>query len=177
MQKRIESLPEPAADFIYSTEMGALAKQIADKHHLHIDQMSLLEAEAGELMLGLTEPQEFVPNLIDSLSVDKAKAEVVAKDINDELMLKIRGMMGSPKPPVSPSMPSVVPPIVPAPAPKPPTPAPQAATPARPQTPPATPAPAAVKPTAPTPVMPSPNSTPKTAASNLAAADAMLSEK
>lgn len=96
IQKRIDQLSEEAADFLYSPEMGALVKQIADTHKLHIDQMSLLEAEVGELMLGLTEPLEFVPNLMSTLRIDKDTADAVAKDVNDQLMQKMRGLMGAP---------------------------------------------------------------------------------
>ncbi len=96
IQKRIDQLSEEAADFLYSPDMGVLVKHISDAHKLHIDQMSLLEAEVGELMLGLTEPMEFVPNLMDTLHIDKETADAVAKDVNDQLMQKMRGLMGAP---------------------------------------------------------------------------------
>ncbi len=109
VQKRIDMLSEEAADFLYSTEMGIMVKQIADKHKLHIDQMALLEAEVGELMLGLTEPQEFVPNLVSTLSVSEETAQAVAKQINDEVMSKMRHLMGAPGPSSSTPPTSVVP--------------------------------------------------------------------
>lgn len=96
IQKRIDQLSEEAADFLYSPEMGVLVKQIADAHKLHIDQMTLLEAEVGELMLGLTESLEFVPNLIETLHIDKETADTIAKEVNEQLMQKMRGLMGAP---------------------------------------------------------------------------------
>jgi len=157
INKRIAALPEAAADFLYSAEMGGIVKQIADKHHLHIDQMSLLEAEAGELILGLTETQEFVPNLMDSLQTDKETAEAVARDINEQLISKIRAGMGHPTSTPTPSvvMPSTPKPAVPEPKPMPAS----------------TPMAAPTPPTLPT-LAPKP-----TIAPDLMAADTMLAEK
>lgn len=98
IQRRIDSLTPAAADFLYSSEMGALVKQISDKYELHIDKMALLEAEIGELMLGLTEPKDFVPNITASLQVTPDAANAIAKDVNDNLMLKMRQLMGAPGP-------------------------------------------------------------------------------
>ncbi len=164
IQKRIDSLSEEAADFLYSPEMGLMVKQIADRHKLHIDQMSLLDAEVGELMLGLTEPLEFVPNMKETLQIDEATAQAIAKEINDQVMMKMRGLMGAPsqQPAATAPTPSVVMPSSPKPV------APPIATPAAPIIPkPVVPAPIAAPVTAPKPA-PAPN---------LMAAEAMLSEK
>lgn len=96
IQKRIDSLPEAVADLLYSPEMASIVREVADKHKLHIDQAGLLEAEVGELMLGLTEPQDFSTYLAQTLRIDRAKAEGLAGDINKELMSKVRALMGQP---------------------------------------------------------------------------------
>ncbi len=161
VQKRIEALPEAAGDFLYSADMGALIKLICDKHKLHIDQMALLEAETGELMLGLTEPQEFVPNMMATLQIDNEKAQAIAKEINDQVMMKMRHLMGAPTPgpdPVVPT-PSVVMPSSPKPVVAPAS------------------APILAKPAAPAPLNVPPIMPKPTAAPNLMAAEAMLSEK
>lgn len=182
VQKRISQLSDAAADFLYSPEMGALVKKVADKHQLHIDQMALLEAEVGELMLGLTEPQDFVPYMVETLNVSKDVADAIAKDVNDELMLKMRGLMGAPSQAAAPA---------PAPAPKPASPEPvrPAASPSvvMPSSKP-TPAPAPTPVPVPTPIAPpapppapAPTSAPMAPAPkpapDLAAADAMLADK
>lgn len=174
----MEALPEAAADFLYSSEMGAVVKAIADKHSLHIDQMGLLEAETGQLILGLTEPQDFAPYITESLKVSSEQATAIAKDVQEQIMGKIRASMGqpgaasSPAPsmPVASSAPSVV---MPSSSPKPVVPAaPIASTPAPLRTPPA-PAPAPS-----TTVMSTSTPAPQAAATpTLAKADAILSEK
>lgn len=176
VQKRISQLSDAAADFLYSPEMGALVKKVADKHSLHIDQMALLESEVGELMLGLTEPQDFVPYMVETLGVQKDVADAIAKDVNDELMLKMRGLMGAPSQAAAPA---------PAPAPKPASPEPVtvAVSPSvvMPSSKPAPSAPAAALPT---PIPPAPVAAPapapippKPPVPDLAAADAMLANK
>lgn len=94
--KRMEALPEVAADFLYSSEMSGIIKGIADKHALHIDQMGLLEAEAGQLILGLTEPQDFAPYITESLKINGEQAAAIAKDVSEQIMSKIRTSMGQP---------------------------------------------------------------------------------
>lgn len=191
IERRMDALPEAAADFLYSSEMNGIIKSIADKHALHIDQMGLLGAEAGQLILGLTEPQDFALYIAESLNIGADKAATIAKDVNDQLMSKIRASMGHPSsagPESKPSAPSFAPstpmpaaassspsvvmpsssafPASTAPAPKAPsnTPSPVPA---------AAPAPSAPAPaTAPAPAPRSPAPAP-----NLGAADAILTEK
>src|SRR5438105_8916812 len=183
VEKRIESLPEAAGDYLYSAEMAQEVKQISDKNHLHIDQMSLLEAEVGELILGLTDTQEFVPNLMDTLRIDKEKAGAVAKDVNDQIISKIRRSMGSPGAPIAPRpafqpvsqtkpapAPSVVMPS--SPAPKPAAPAPAVKAPVIAPAPMPGSTPPVAKPA--TAAMPAPKPAP---APDLSAADAMLGAK
>lgn len=164
IQKRIDQLSEEAADFLYSPEMGVLVKQIADAHKLHIDQMTLLEAEVGELMLGLTESLEFVPNLIETLHIDKETADTIAKEVNEQLMQKMRGLMGAPSAQATQTHTSPQASSVMMPSSKPVIPTPVAAAPA-PQAAPAPKAPVAAPTTAPKP-------TPE-----LGAIDSMLSQK
>ncbi len=112
IERRMDALPEAAADFLYSSEMNGIIKSIADKHALHIDQMGLLGAEAGQLILGLTEPQDFAPYIAESLNIGADKAATIAKDVNDQLMSKIRASMGHPSsagPESKPSAPSFAP--------------------------------------------------------------------
>ncbi len=167
--KRMAALPEAAAEFLYSAEMAGMIKLIAEKHHLHIDQMSLLEAETGELILGLVGTQEFVPNLIESLHIDAASAEAVAKEINEQVLSKIRTDMGRPNVVPAPASSAPATPIIPAPSVVMPSSPKPTVFPNR--EPVATPVAAPATPSASTSV-PKPTVTP-----NLGAADAILSEK
>lgn len=73
--------------------MDSIIRQIGAKHTLHIDQMGVLEAEAVDVMIGFTKPNDFVTHVAEVLQIDQAKAGAVARDVNDMLFLKIRDSM------------------------------------------------------------------------------------
>ncbi len=101
IQKKIDALPPDIRQFIYSSEMESILRQIGTKHQLHIDQIGALETETAAVMIGLSKADEFVQNLTDSLNIDEAKSKVIADDINQQLFLKIReSMKNTPKIPV-----------------------------------------------------------------------------
>jgi len=93
VQARLDSLPEDIKKSIYSADMAASIQRIGTKNQLHIDQVALLEAEAGEVMLGFTESTEFVPNLMKTLDIDRTKAATIAQDVSEQLFAKIRESM------------------------------------------------------------------------------------
>lgn len=120
VEARLNSLPEDIRTLVYSADMDAVIQKIGSSYQLHIDQLPLLEAEVGEVMLGFVSAQEFVSNLEKTLEIDSSKAEQITKDINDQLFVKIRESMkklygqGSSPAPAAPA-PSAAP-VVPAPA-------------------------------------------------------------
>ena len=93
IQKRLDSLPPDIKNLLYSLDFDVLVQQVSAKNRLHIDQMALLAAETNEVMTGFSDPKDFESNLVESLQVDRAKAEAVAKDINEQLFVKIRESM------------------------------------------------------------------------------------
>ncbi len=88
MAKRVEALPEEVQDLLYSPEMYTAVKQVSSKNQLHIDQMDLLETETAQVLLGLTETAQFPKMLVQSLKIDSAQAELIAKDIDSALFSK-----------------------------------------------------------------------------------------
>lgn len=93
IQKKIETLPPDIQALVYSADMHKTLIDIANKHHLHIDQVGKLETEAAAVMIGLTNQNSFVSELADALDLDTTKAEELVRDINDQLFLKIRESM------------------------------------------------------------------------------------
>jgi hypothetical protein len=173
VEARFDSLPQEIKTVLYSTEMATIIKQVGEKHRLHVDQIGLLEAETGDVMLGFTDTKDYPGMLAKSLSVGPLQAEAIANDINDRLFEKIRGIMkkvyeeGSKPAPITSASeptpaPSKLPPLEPRAAPPPATPAP-----------PITPVPAPI-PTPPPPVPPKPPVPPP---QNMAQAQTMLSQK
>lgn len=106
--KKLNSLPEEARDYIYTPKMRDILMKIGEKHHLHLDQLGILETETGLAMLGFIEPQDYEKALVDIVHLEKSIAEAVAKDINEMLFIKIReGMKKSyeaQKAPLAPQM-------------------------------------------------------------------------
>jgi hypothetical protein len=92
-QKRFAALPKDVQDFMDSPEMLNLVKGIAEKNHLHIDQLGLLEAEVSATMMGFTEPADFERMLVKNLAIAAPQAQSIAKDINDGVFIKIRESM------------------------------------------------------------------------------------
>lgn len=92
-EERFEKLPSEVKELLYSPQMRIIIKKIGDKNQLHIDQLGLLEAETGAAMLGFTETADLPQTLAESLRIEKIKADMIAKDIDDLLFSKIRDAM------------------------------------------------------------------------------------
>lgn len=126
-QKRYDSLPLEVKALLYSPQMHATIEELGKKHQLHIDQLGLLEVETGAVMLGFTEMQDFQTVLMESLQVDRTKADAVAQDVSERLFTKIRDAMKQSyekresaaeipvPPPIKPAPPVSVPPSAPKP--------------------------------------------------------------
>ncbi len=93
--KRLEKLPPEVRPFIYSKEMRDILTNIGDKHKLHLDQLGNLETETVAVMLGFTEPQDFAELLVENARLTKQEAEAVVNDVNELILVKIRGSMKS----------------------------------------------------------------------------------
>ena len=89
IQKKFDSLPSDIQSLVYGADLLTLIKRVGEKYKLHVDQIGILETETADIMTGFSKPDEFVKNLMSSLSVDKTQADNIAKDINEGLFLKI----------------------------------------------------------------------------------------
>jgi|GEM_PF-3403182 hypothetical protein len=93
IKKKFASLPSDIKTLVYSADMLTVLKQVAEKYHLHIDKIEILEGETADVMTGFSAPNKFVDNLVENLGIDKTKAEGIAKDIDEMLFSKIRDAM------------------------------------------------------------------------------------
>ena len=92
-QARYYKLPQEVQDFLYSYEMLSTIKEIGQKNGLHIDQVGLLQVETNAVLLGFTEAQDFSSQLAENLHLEKPRADMVAKDVNEKILVKIRETM------------------------------------------------------------------------------------
>ncbi len=91
--EKVASLPKSVQDYIFSPEMEAALQHVGQKHQLHIDKLGLLETEVVDVMIGATEPENFVPYMVDTLEIDQQQANAIAQDVNTELFEKVRAYM------------------------------------------------------------------------------------
>lgn len=88
--ERFEQLPENVQEAIIAVETAKIVSNIGNKYALHIDQTGELADEIGLMMLGLTRPNEFVTHVIARIGLDRAVAEAIAREVNEQIFLKIR---------------------------------------------------------------------------------------
>ncbi|PIR47079.1 MAG: hypothetical protein COV07_00865 [Candidatus Vogelbacteria bacterium CG10_big_fil_rev_8_21_14_0_10_45_14] len=85
-----QRLPRAVGDIVSSVDTASTVMKIGEKNGLHLDQIGKLADEIGYLIVGLTKKDEFVKYLKSELGVDDAKATAVAKDVNEEILEKVR---------------------------------------------------------------------------------------
>lgn len=73
-----------------SVDSAEKIRAIGEKYHLAIDKMGEMADETGLVMLGLTSPREFIPNLAARLNVDKEMARKIAEEINGQVFVRVR---------------------------------------------------------------------------------------
>ncbi len=93
MQEQFSKLPTELQAALKSPQLHEKIRIIGSKHQLHIDQMGKLEDEVVMFMMGFTEPEEFMSQLVNDLSVSTTTAGDIAVDIGKEIMVPIRGSM------------------------------------------------------------------------------------
>lgn len=90
VEERLAALPADVRELVYSADMSSILQDIQKKHGLHIDQIELMEAETSAVMIGLSEPEQFVENLANSLDIDQQKSAAIVADINAMIFVKVR---------------------------------------------------------------------------------------
>lgn len=119
IKAKFDSLPQDIKALVYSSDMFNVVKDLGSKYQLHIDKLAILEDLVADVLTGFTKPDDFVKALQTDLEIDEARASAIAKDVNDQLFVKIRESMkrlyGQPAAPAS-AVGSVSAPVVPVPA-------------------------------------------------------------
>ena len=90
LSEKIEKLPEDVKEAIFGVETSQTLQEIGKKHTLHVDKLGELVNEVGLVMVGITHPKDFIPNLVKRLQVDQLTARNIAEDINKQIFQKVR---------------------------------------------------------------------------------------
>lgn len=98
VERRFQALPQDVQQAIYSANTNSALLAIGQKHQLHIDQLSTLEAQILFFVVGLIEPADFAKKLENRLGVNEETAKKISQDVDSEITGKIRASLK--KPPV-----------------------------------------------------------------------------
>lgn len=88
--KKYKELPPDVRDAIFGVDSTKVIEEIGAKYKLTIDKIGDLSSEIRVLMIGATEPKDFMPNISRRLGVDKKIAHDITAEVNDRIFSKIR---------------------------------------------------------------------------------------
>lgn len=86
----VKDLPVEIQKIVNFSYLGPRVEKIGKEHFLHIDQVGELYATTEMVMLGLLHPNNFVTSIKKRLEVSQGVAEMVARDVNNQIFLAIR---------------------------------------------------------------------------------------
>jgi hypothetical protein len=93
LQEQYAKLPKQLQDAIQSAHVHEQIAAIASANKLHIDQIGEFENEVMMLMMGFTDPIEFVAELQKTLNLSADAALKIATETNTQILLPIRESM------------------------------------------------------------------------------------
>ena len=92
--------------FISSGALSKFVEQTQDKYKLHIDVAGRLSDEITMLMVGITDPKEFIQNLAKEALVPEASLSLIVAEINQKIFVPLREeMRKGPQPQAAPPSP------------------------------------------------------------------------
>lgn len=116
----LEHLPAPVRAFVKSQERTDIALALSQKYRLHADQAGVFEQSFLYMLLGVSDPKEFVADLREAGISEEAVAGL-ANDLNEQVFKPLRreeeqvAAPAAPPPPPPPSAPAPPPPPPPPP--------------------------------------------------------------
>lgn len=88
--EKYKELPPDVRDAIFGVDSTRTIEEIGKKYKLTIDKLGDLSNEIRVLMLGITEPKDFISNISRRLGVDKKMAHDITAEVNEKIFSKIR---------------------------------------------------------------------------------------
>ncbi len=89
-KEHIAKLHPAVLEAIKESNWGEALHGIGKKFNLHVDEMGGLENETLFVMIGISEPEEFIGNIMKNVGFEQAKATDVAREINLHIFIPIR---------------------------------------------------------------------------------------
>ena len=106
VQEKFDQAPEKIQNIVLSVETSDALYEIEKKYDIYKEENNLrvLPKETTDVLIGLTHPKDFVPNLEKSFSIPKEKAREIAKEVNEkifslvkDLLIEIHGLKKTPQ--------------------------------------------------------------------------------
>ena len=88
--EQYKRLPQDLKEAIDMLDPAGILGEIGQKYVLHNDQIGILADQTAMVIIGFVRPENFVTNLIARLGLDRAVAEGIAREVNEQIFLKIR---------------------------------------------------------------------------------------
>ena len=92
---QLAKLPKDLQEIILATETADKIRAIGQKYQLHIDQMGALDEEINNVLFGISPANNLVRQIRIKLGLELPMAEAIARDLNDQIFLKIRESLQS----------------------------------------------------------------------------------
>ncbi|HET8574628.1 MAG TPA: hypothetical protein VFM02_00445 [Candidatus Paceibacterota bacterium] len=89
-EKKFQSLPKDVQEAVESVDSAKILKEVADKHHLHLDQTGSLTDVTSWLMFGEANPSQYIFNIQKKVRVDEKTAREIAAEINQRIFAPIQ---------------------------------------------------------------------------------------
>ncbi len=90
LAEKYKTIPPDVREAISSTEVAVKIEDIAKEQGLLLDKADVLAEETALVMLGLSNPSNFVSTLRRKLGVSEKTAIQIANEINDQVFKEIR---------------------------------------------------------------------------------------
>jgi len=109
------SLPEDLQNAIFSPESTDVYNEIQSRYGLDAHQREELSIQSGLLMMGITEPKEYVLVLAEKLGIPRDKAAFIAQEVNRNILHPVRDSLKEVHQTITEGAPTVSAPLVPPP--------------------------------------------------------------
>ena len=87
LRERYKKLPLDVQEVYFSAKTGETLQKIGKENMLSTEKIGIIADETGLLMLGLTQPNEFIPNLSKRTGMERELAKKIAYKINASFLL------------------------------------------------------------------------------------------
>lgn len=89
------SLPDDLQNVIFSPETSEFYDVIAKKFTLNATQREVLSHQSSLLLMGITQPQQFVIALTDELKISREQATLIAQELNLNIFNSVKSSLAA----------------------------------------------------------------------------------